>query len=260
MPFEIKVKRAVPRGDDIVRRRALVIGLDYEEDPELHLPYCVTDAKRMAGVLANRGYAVTAMHAATGPDRPTRDNVRRALRDLLEASDEDDTIVVYFAGHGKLIRNRSYFLMADTPNTDPGIVSRGLRLCELLGALRKKPRFVAVFLDACHMGLGLSPLLGRSIHHNARRDGSFALLSGSALLDVTQDKDRVGGIFSASLIDALDGPAADPDGSVWFSVLAHHVQRGVAKWRNSDEGRAKLSTQYPVLRLEVADLEIFPPA
>jgi WD40 repeat protein len=251
MPFEINIK--VPaRGDGVRRRYALTVGIDRYDDPALRLPFCVADATRLAATLTARGYHVTELRDPRAPA------LRRALRDLVRGADADDVILFYFSGHGRLLGDKPYLLFADTPNTDLGIAKRGVPLCDVLGTLRGAPRWVGVFLDACRMGLGLEPEVGRSTTHSAQRDGAFALLSGSTTGQIAQDTESAG-IFSAKLLEGLRGAAADADGAVRFSALAYHVQRGVAEWRDSPEGRAKLAAQTPVLRLEVSDFVILPP-
>jgi WD40 repeat protein len=240
--------------------RALVIGVTYD-DPAMALPYPVDDAAKIADLLEARGYRVTRRLATEGHERPTRESVRKALHALVAKTDEDDVLLVYFNGHGTRDDTFSYLFLADTPPGDEAAKAHGMKLCELLGTLRgKKSRFVGVFLDACYMGMGMSPQIGQTTRLHEERKGAFALLSGSQQEGITQDSFlKSGGIFTSILLEGLRGAAADPDGGVRFSALAQHVQRGVAAWRESQEGKDKQSEQKPVLRLEIADLQILPP-
>jgi WD40 repeat protein len=251
--FDVDV-RSLRLGDGVLRRYALVIGVDDYRDPDLRLRYCVDDAVRLAAVLKTRGYQVAELR-----DPRSAAEVVSALEAVLARADEDDIVLLYFSGHGRRIGDKPYLLLADTPNSDDGIAQHGLALARVLEILRGVPRWVTVFLDACRMGLGLDPEASKSTSHNLERDGCFALLSGSTSDDITQDAADGAGIFSSCLIDGLAGAAADSDGVVWFSALAQHVQHGVSRWRDSRDGEAKLSTQRPVLRLEVADVAVLPP-
>ena len=253
--------RATPvrrRGDGVERRRALVIGVDRYLPPTPALGFCAADARGVAEVLGARGFEVTALHDGPGAGTaPTRAAVRAALDHMTAASDEDDLVIVYASCHGQRIDGRPFLLLADTPAGDAGGVAGGLPLADLLARLRGRARWVAILLDVCHMGLGLDPTVGQSASHGDARDGGFALLAGSTSGQITQDATS-GGIFSRCLIEGLAGAAADPDGGLRFSALARHVQAGVARWRSSPEGALKLAKQRPVLRLEVADLQLFP--
>ncbi len=257
MPDDATVK--LKGGDRTVRRHALVVGVDAYDDPALRLSFCSRDAARMADVLARRGFAVTALHDLDGArGRPTRAAVIDAVDEVGRTADEDDVVVAYFSCHGRLVKDRPHLLLADTPNDEAALPKKGLPLARVLEGLRGRAKWVAVFLDACHMGMGLEPGCAKSTAHNAERGGGFAMLAGSDTAGITQETDGAG-IFSQILLDGLDGAAGEPDGRVRFSALARHVQAGLEAWRKGPEGKLKMSTQRPVLRLEVADIEILPP-
>ena len=256
-PLEPAVKPR-PRGDRVERRRAVVVGVDDYVDPALHLEFCAADAIRMAEVLRARGFEVSALHDGPGVGpAPTRAAVVAAIDAVTAASDEDDLVFVYLSCHGHRVERRPHLLLADTPGGDRGIAEGGLPLAELLDRLRGRARWVAIFLDVCRMGLGLDPTTGRSMVHSEEQGGGFALLAGSTSGSIAQDT-ASGGIFSKCLLEGLAGAAADADGGMRFSALARHVQAGVARWRTTGEGALKMSSQRPVLRLEVADLQLFP--
>ena len=258
MPGIVANIRIPPRGNGKTRHRAVVVGIDDYADAALHLPFCVADATRMDAVLTGRGYRVTALHGPPGvAAMPTRANVLRAIEQMVTRSDEDDLIMFYASCHGALIDRRPYLLMADTPNTPAGIIAGGHALSAVLAALRGRPRWIAVLLDVCHMGIGLDPATAEATDDTVARAGGFALLAGSTEAQIAQDTANAG-IFSKYLADGLAGAADDVDGGLRFSALARHVQSGVARWRKSKEGSLKLSTQTPVLRLEVADLPLVP--
>ncbi len=262
------------RGDGVVRRYGLVVGVSTYElgDPDkTTLRYCTNDAKLVGRSLAARGYLVRAMHddAARPSLLPTRRNVLRVLQAMVRIADEDDLLFVHFSCHGKLVDNRPYLVLRDSPMDDPWPPTaeprrpeeEGLALATVFEVLRKgRSRWVAIFLDACRIGLGIDPTAVLSAQEIERRAGGFALLAGSTSAQQTQDSDILGaGVFSSAVAEGLSGAAADEDGTVMFSRLAQHVQRKVAEWKKSEEGLSKAGKQHPVLRMELADLEIAPP-
>lgn len=260
MPVKLPSK---PAGDGVQQRRAVVVGIDDYVDPDDHLDYCAGDARKVAALLRERGYAVTELHDGPGGAAKrtiTAAKVLAAVRAIMAASDEDDLVVFYASCHGVRVAGRPFLTMADTPkrpSQEAGHKARGLPLAELFTALRGRPKWVSVFLDVCHMGLGLDPTIAESTQHNDDKGGGFALLSGSSADGITQDS--IGGaIFTACLVDGIAGAAADPDGAVRFSALARHVQAGVEAWRKGPIGQQKKSEQAPVLRLEVADVPVIP--
>jgi len=242
-------------GDGIQRRSALIVGIDRYKDPALDLSYCVSDARALARTLSSRGYEVTVLADADA----TRAAVLAELQEAVERADGDDLVLVHFSCHGQLVGGRPYMLLHDTPRGEEGIVDKGLRLADALAMLHKgRSRWTVVFLDACHMGLGLDPETAASTPRFQEIEGGFALLAGSAEGQITQDsEEKRAGVFTAALLEGLAGAAAGSSGGVQFSALAHHVQRRVAAWRRSAEGVAKLAAQTPVVRMEVADVPVF---
>lgn len=254
---------ALPTGDGVERRRAVVVGIGHFVDSE-PLPFSASDARKLDAVLRARGFEVTLLHDGPGGARRrtiTAAKVLGAVRDVVAASDEDDLVLIYLACHGVRVDDRPYLTMADTPagaaTWRDGHLTRGLRLADLFAALRGRTRWVSVFLDVCAMGLGIDAELGASMQHVDDLAGGFALLSGSRADGKSYDT-ADGAVFTHYLVDALTGAAIEPDGSVRFSRLARHVQRGVADWVESAEGQNKAKKQAAVMRLEVADVPVIP--
>lgn len=254
---------AEPTGDGIERRRAVVVGIGHFVDGQ-PLPFSASDAHKVDEVLLARGFEVTLLHDGPGGARRrtiTAAKVLDAVRGAVAASDEDDLVLVYLACHGVRVADRPFLTMADTPAGEAtwrdGHLTRGLRLADLFAALRGRTRWVSVFLDVCAMGLGIDAELGASMQHVEDRAGGFALLSGSRADGKSYDSDD-GAVFTRYLVDGLAGAAIEPDGSVRFSRLARHVQRGVAAWVQSAEGQNKAKKQAAVMRLEVADVPVIP--
>jgi hypothetical protein len=258
---------AAPAGDGKRTYRALVVGIDRYDDAGLAatMQFCSASAARMAEQLEAANYVVRQLHDHPDSDgRPTLATLQHELAHMIERADADDTVLFYFGGHGMLADDRPVLLLADAHRKRERYVGGVMTIAELLTALRGRPRFTVVLLDACHMGLAIDPELGKSAGEVTRREegGGFALLSGSTSQDVTQDSTAgpiSGGAFTLALLDGLSGGAVDHDGGVRFSSLARFVQEHVERWKRSEEARTIDARQQPVLRLEVADVQVIPP-
>jgi hypothetical protein len=216
--------------------------------PGDEVPHAVDDARAVAAVLRARGYVVTTVDDRRGSAAPpTRAGVLTTVRQVAAACTADDVLVLYACCHGVRARGRPWLLLADSQYTDDGRVVGGLALSDLLDALRRRARRVAVFLEACQIGLGLDPGIGRALRHCGARGGSFALLAGSTTGSQSLDGSD-GAVFTRCLRDGLSGGAADPDGAMRMSALARYVQAGVAAWNRSPEGELVDSSQRPILR------------
>jgi WD40 repeat protein len=251
----VVVAEPLRRSDKVMTRRALVIGIDAYEDPTLaqNMVACVESARDIHVLLASRGYLVTGLYDAEA----TLAAVDQALADIIRISDDDDAILLYFCGHGTLrLDARPILLTVEARARRETYFQGALPMSELLRRLGEGPRWTVILLDACHIGLALDPTPAQT----SKRDGGFALLSASTRDDIAQDAltSGSGGAFTTALVEGLSGSAADPDGGVRFSGLARHVQSWLENWRDTPEGRLKDTLQTPVLRLEVADVQILP--
>ena len=82
--------------------RALVIGIQNYNDPKINdLEIPLKDARTMAEVLKNRyGFTVSVMLDA----QATRRALYKALRKLASTAGKNDSVLIYYAGHGDLDR------------------------------------------------------------------------------------------------------------------------------------------------------------
>jgi hypothetical protein len=82
----------------------------------------------------------------------TANNIQQALRDIIQQATADDTIMLYFAGHGDKGRNdKFYFLTPQAAFTD--FETTALTWEKVATLLAQAKAKVVVFLDACHSGV-----------------------------------------------------------------------------------------------------------
>ena len=187
-------------------RKALVIGInDYATAP---LRGCVNDATSIANVLGT--------HADGAPNfgiklitAPSEVITRSKLKGEIEAlfSGDPDIALLYFSGHGFINSLGGYIVTTDFRKWDEGVsMDDVLKL-----ANQSKAKDKIVVLDCCYSGALGSPTI---IGSNA------ALLSeGLSILTASRDSESAievngCGIFTALVISALQGGAADLGGNV----------------------------------------------
>ena len=128
-------------------RVALVIGQSaYRAVPVL--PNAANDGKRMAELLGNAGFDVTA-----APDLAQND-MRQAVSDFaakVSASGPDTVALVFYAGHGLQIDGENYLVPVDVdPKREADIPLQAVRLNDLMNTLAALPtRMRVLMLDAC---------------------------------------------------------------------------------------------------------------
>ena len=128
-------------------RVALVIGQSaYRAVPPL--PNAGNDGKRMAELLTNAGFNVTA-----APDLSQND-MRQTISDFaakVAASGPDTVALVFYAGHGLQIDGENYLVPVDVdPKREADIPLQAVRLNDLMHTLGALPTRMRIFmLDAC---------------------------------------------------------------------------------------------------------------
>lgn len=134
-------------------RYALCIGINDYPGTGSDLAGCVNDAGDWRAALRERGFEVERLlnRKATGAA------MRRAIRELVEAGREGDTIVVQYSGHGSFVPDES----GDEPDgTDECLCPHDVRtrgpitddeLFDLYSARRPGVKLVMIS-DSCHSG------------------------------------------------------------------------------------------------------------
>jgi Caspase domain len=202
---------------------ALVIGIgSYTNAPHLEVPITIADAQAVAAVLRDPQYCgypatqVTLLHGAAA----TRAAILSALDDLAARTTADDTVVLFYSGHGHTSDDGSYYLTShDTRIDNHQVVSgTGVHHQELLDRLRKLPaRRVLLIFNACQAGT-ISPTLdaadlaftGRSLPGPTT---AALLATGEGRVIITACREHqyayIGNsdltIFSQALVDGLRG-------------------------------------------------------
>lgn len=225
------------------RRYALLVGVDDYADPAFpDLKHAGHDATALGEVLASEtsgGFDV--VRVLTGTGRTDRDDVLVALRELRSELRREDTLVVYFSGHGTRIvadgLSRRFLLVHDTAPGD--LEGSAIDLADLqgfFGAL--PPARKALIVDACFSGDGKSvlrpadaeaaepPLLAGMASFGPGEAHLFATSPGRP----SREDDRLGhGVYTWFLLDALSWSKADADlddDGVVTAYEAHDHARG----------------------------------
>jgi hypothetical protein len=194
------------------RYYALIVGLEqYQHWEQLQSPH--NDARRLATVLNERyGFDTTLLLDASTQE------ILSAINDLRERSSEDDNVLIYFAGHGQLLRaddrelRRGYWLPinAEADRTTFWVPNSAINdHLALLDA-----RSVLVVADSCYGGAmstdpaslltGINaPLSDALVELGLERPARYVLSSGGLypVLDVGSGEHSV---FARALIDVLE--------------------------------------------------------
>jgi metacaspase-1 len=225
--------------------RALLVGVaSYARVSPL--PECVlNDARDLATLLqspARGGYLDTNVELLLDQDA-TAERFRHGLRRLAEGACPDDTVVVFFSGHGLRRADgdhpEAYLLPIDY---DPGDVARtalsATELTRLLAAIRAKR--LVVLLDACHAAGAAQLKSGNAIatFKSGLDDKTYEALGRGAgrVVIASSRADELScvlpgmknSLFTAYLLEALGGAAAsDDEDFVRVLDVFHHISENV---------------------------------
>lgn len=200
---------------------ALVIGInDYKSLPKLNT--ALADARAVAKSLREHyNFTVTLL------ENPSRSDIIDAFDEMRETLDEDDNLLIYYAGHGWLDQQskRGYWLPVDAKSDRR---SRWLSNSDLTDALQAiLAKHVMVVADSCFSGT-----LTRSIKVPARNPAYMkrmaekrarVVLSSGGLEPVSDSGGGEHSVFAAQFLTALNENNAVMDGTQLFESVRHKV-------------------------------------
>lgn len=224
---------------------AVVIGISSYTNL-FSLPDAVrNDARDVAAILTSKaycGYKPSNVHLLIDGEA-TLVRIRTALNSVAEASGPDDSVVIFFSGHGARLRGsaspESAILPVEFDNGKPDTTC--LSETEFSSTLRYiSAQRLLVLIDACHSGgaasfksdgPGGSLTFGYSEKSLDRlAQGTGRVLMASCRVDETSVvfSDARNSVFTSKLLDALRGEAqTSGDGVIRVFEIFNHVSQTV---------------------------------
>ena len=211
--------------------KALCVGINYYKYGN-SLPACTDDARAIGHALshnydASNNFDVSYLLAEDEQSICTSSKLFSAVRELF--SQETDTVLFYYSGHGGIFNGAGYLLPSDAEYLEDCLTME--TLLEMIS--QSKATNKIIILDSCHSGsLGkFSTLPGCDV-----LPVNTTILAASRA-DQTSGMNIYGSFFTMSLYEALYGGAANILGeitpaSVYTFIdraLSNHEQRPVFK-------------------------------
>jgi len=172
----------------------------------------------------------------------TRATIRGLMRELFAEFSGD--VLLYFSGHGYLSDTGGVLVSTDGSPDDWGVPME-----EVVQRARESvARQVVIIVDSCHAGdaanMPIYAAGGGSPLAVLREDLTVIAASGRA--EVAVEAGGVG-VFTAALVDALEGGAADHMGWVTAPAAYAYAERRFGAWEQRPTFKMN-ATQVPVLR------------
>jgi len=224
----------------------LLVGIStYQVFPQL--PVCVEDAKAIASVLhrhkdGTMNYTCKTLLNRTENGLPM---TRAALRDACEELFQfDGDTLFYFSGHGVLANGGGYLC-----TTDGAVNDWGVAMQEVVDmAIRSRSREVVLIIDCCHSGdVGNQATFDRL---RLQANPLTTIREGMTVIAASRNEQvalaaKPYSVFTAAVLDALEGGAADHLGWVTAPAVYAYVSNRFAGWE-----------QRPVYKSNVVDVPV----
>ncbi|MFD9278980.1 ABC transporter substrate-binding protein [Streptomyces mirabilis] len=222
------------------RSRALLIGAHSFTDPDLEpLPAVARNLDRLAELLRDPSvWGLDASHLSVLAE-PDRD---QALGEAGRLADEaEDTLLVYYAGHG-FVHDLSNELYLALPRTDPRRLYTALRyqdIRELLLGPQVRARRKVVILDCCWSGLALHGAMSATgLGGLSDIGGTFVLTATSETRTALAPPGETYTAFTGELIGALEKGVPEAPPLLTMTTLYRHLYDAlVAKGRPTPQQR-----------------------
>ncbi len=149
--ISVRAKLERDSGKTIGDYRALIIGInDYKDDEIPDLKTAVNDARELAKVLKN-DYGFTDIKLLLD-SQATGSQIQRELRLLATSSSENDSILIYYAGHGDLdtVTKDGWWIPHDATARDPFTYIENSSIQKTVKAI--PARHVLLIADSCFSG------------------------------------------------------------------------------------------------------------
>jgi hypothetical protein len=205
-------------------RKALVVGVDYYQNIS-PLSGCVNDAYAVKQVLerhsdGTKNFDVEIKIATSNESQLTRKELKNKVEDLFKFQAE--VAMFYFSGHGYIESTGGYLITSECSDGDDG-----LSMNDLLKIANDSPvTNKIIILDCCHAGIAgySSPTEDKAI----LKEG-MTILSASGADQYAIEEDG-SGVFTALLIDALNGSAANLVGDITPGSIYAHIDQSLGSW------------------------------
>lgn len=219
----LDVDRLAPDGGGGPHVWALMIGVASYGRVSSTVSFTRGDALAVYDALRDSGTLDPERAIVLIDERAREETVRRALTAIVKRADQDDTIVIFFAGHGTQALPDSG-PKDEKDGHDEALVCfdpDGLVTDDDLRALLEPARAaqIAIVVNACHSG-GLDELIDRP--------GRFGLFSSLESQVSTESDAMEAGALTSAFLAGLRGPGdLDRDGVVGLRELSRWVEQRV---------------------------------
>ena len=258
----------------------LLVGVNDYQDiglPSLRYPALDCQGLEQSLVKATEGFPnkEIVVHHDFASKTPKLKNIRESLKKIVLHSRPDDSIMLYFSGHGMLdpATKEAVLCFSDTNQND--LLNTGLPMQELVEILSKSPaKQQLLCLDTCHSGdmallnsgatardaetpvSNSTPQLMSVLRQRASQSKGFCALLSCDRGQKSWEFPELGhGVFTYYLMQGLSGEAADNTGFIDADGLYKYVYRQTVQYIDKLNHQVRLINQQKLAR---GDSRLYP--
>jgi tetratricopeptide (TPR) repeat protein len=241
---DLRIRQLPPPPDQmqvVPHGYALIVGVGkYEKlDPDEFLKFSESDAEAVYRVLISQqggSFPAENVHKLIG-SQATLYNLRHELEEWLPSvANEQDRVIVYFAGHGFVKEGRGYIAPWDVDPSSPETTAYPMNLLGAVLAGKVKARWKVLLTDACHSGKITPESTNEAVDEQFRElPGGFLTLTATREREKSYEDPNLStgfGIFSYFLVQGLQGNADNNpcDGVITADELIEYVRSEVRSY------------------------------
>ncbi len=208
------------------RKIALLIGVEAYREPLPSLRTPMADVKSIGALLEDRlGYEIRILENAT------KDEMLEAFQALVDEMGEQDSLVVYYAGHGYILEadGLGYWLPADARTDTAQQWLSNSSVSEFLSAIRAKN--IMLIADSCYSGTLLSSgqasrgVRTRLSRAELREKRAVTILSSGGEEPVQDERGAGHSVFARQLMTMIEGMDRDRLGVEVYETVKARVAK-----------------------------------
>ena len=257
----------------------LLVGVNDYQDmglPSLRYPALDCQGLEESLIKATEGFPnkEIVVHHDFAAKTPQLKNIRESLKKIVLYSRPNDSIMLYFSGHGMLDPTTQEAVLCFSDTNQNNLLNTGLPMQELVEMLSKSPaKQQLLCLDTCHSGdmalLGSggsrdaetpvsnsTPQLMSVLRQRASQSKGFCALLSCDRGQKSWEFPELGhGVFTYYLMQGLSGEAADNSGFIDADGLYKYVYRQTVQYIDKLNHQVRLINQQKLAR---GDSKLYP--
>ena len=212
----------------------------YKSEAISNLPFCSNDCKELKKVLChNLGVEETNLKIlGDKPDSNVQKiDLLRQIRVVCRKAEQDDTVILYFSGHGYAVNKEGYLIPYDTEHDlIPDTAISVSRVKDELQKCAARQKFF--FIDSCYSGIGDGKNTNIGMTEEFEKSLFLDMPEGLIIFASCKQselsfslEDGFMSVFTHYLVEGLRGNAANNGKSeISFNDLNTYVTRNVRNW------------------------------